>query len=81
MFGYEHERVCFARIGECDGGMSATIVFMGMSKNILSHTENILSHTEIYRLYGLVPRRYYLKQKFIVFMVLSKEDIISYRKL
>ena len=25
MFGYEHERVCFARIGECDGGMSATI--------------------------------------------------------
>jgi hypothetical protein len=30
MFGYEHERVCFARIGECDGGMSATI----------SHTEN-----------------------------------------
>ena len=26
MFEYEHERVCFARIGECDGGMSATIV-------------------------------------------------------
>ena len=26
MFGYEHERVCFARIGECDGGMSATII-------------------------------------------------------
>ncbi len=25
MFGYEHERVCFARIGECDGGMYATI--------------------------------------------------------
>ena len=25
MFEYEHERVCFARIGECDGGMSATI--------------------------------------------------------
>ncbi len=25
MFGYEHERVCFAHIGECDGGMSATI--------------------------------------------------------
>ena len=22
MFGYEHERVCFVRIGECDGGMS-----------------------------------------------------------
>ena len=41
MFGYEHERVCFARIGECDGGMSATIiVFMVMSKKILSHPEN-----------------------------------------
>ncbi len=26
MFGYEHERVCFARIGECDGGMYATIM-------------------------------------------------------
>ena len=26
MFGYEHERVCFARIDECDGGMSATII-------------------------------------------------------
>ena len=32
MFGYEHERVCFARIGECDGGMSATI---GSKPNII----------------------------------------------
>ncbi len=31
--------------------------------------------------HGLVPRRYYLIQKFIVLMVLSQEDIISYRKL
>ena len=30
MFGYEHERVCFARIGECDGGMSATISHRGI---------------------------------------------------
>ena len=34
MFGYEYERVCFARIGECDGGMSATIVvFIGFCES------------------------------------------------
>jgi hypothetical protein len=43
--------------------------------------KKILYHTEIYCFYGLVPRRYYLIQKFIVFIVLSKEDIISYRKV
>ncbi len=41
MFEYEHERGCFARIDECDGGMSATvIVFMCTFKRILSNTEN-----------------------------------------
>ena len=33
MFGYEHERVCFARIGECDGGMSATIIYYSKVNN------------------------------------------------
>ena len=28
MFEYEHERVCFARIDECDGGMYATIILI-----------------------------------------------------
>ncbi len=40
MFGYEHERVCFARIGECDGGMYATFfivdqIFFRQIHNIL----------------------------------------------
>ena len=44
MFGYEHERVCFARIGECDGGMSATIVNTSILETFLCDSNR--------RLYG-----------------------------
>ena len=47
MFGYEHERVCFARIGECDGGMSATIMYMLKPHHIYRHC--LLQTTESLR--------------------------------
>ncbi len=37
MFGYEHERVCFAHIGECDGGMYATISIVHISWMSIIH--------------------------------------------
>ena len=44
MFEYEHERVCFALIDECDGGMSATIIISRLFVTVTPKQDGIILH-------------------------------------